>query len=511
MKSSGSFEERAGRAARSNLLLSPVIAVAGLASSIVVVRVLTPEAFALYALAIALRGALQFLADMGFGAASTRAFAQLHQHGARARAKRLFLQLAVARGGIVIAFAVAVAAIPHVFSDLLNLEGDEDYFLVFLVVIAFLEFAAGLGAYVLVGTLAHDTLNKVLLAQSLVQPPLVITAAVAGLGLRGILGAIVVGSLIRAGALSVASVRAIRHIADRDPDSLGFPRAYTRVATASVAGKVAAWVHSRQVVTPIVFSAVGRTQVAVFSATYDWVHQLLAVVSGPINSLLLPIFSARRDEEDFTRNFFQFATRSLALVVFPAAALLLAVFPSMAAVILPSAYSLEHADAARFGLIFIPAFALELVLGGPATSFMLADERLSGAYRAVKLGTALLVVVYFVTAGIDLLVVGGLMMASRLVSTFALHAVLQRGARLHVDLGWFTRALVAGAITAAAGAAVTLVVPGRFADLAIAPVAGLALFLVLVRACRLLHETDAALAARVLPFGRRPLRLLTHG
>jgi O-antigen/teichoic acid export membrane protein len=510
VQSRESFEERAGKAARSNLLLSPVIAVVGFASSVIVVRVLTPEAFALYALAIALRGALQFLADMGFGGASTRAFAQLHEHGARAQAKRLFLQLAAVRSSIVIALAVAVVLIPDAFSDVLNLQSDEDYFLAFVVVIGFLEVAAGLGVYVLAGTLAHSVLNKVVLVQSLVQPALVIAAAVAGLGVRGILGAIVLGSLIRAVGLSLASVHAIRRMSDTARGITGLTAGYTRVASASVVGKVAAWVNSRQVVTPIVFSAVSRTQVSVFSATYDWVHQLLAVVSGPVNSLLLPVFSGRRNDEAFTRSFFQFATRSLALVVFPAAAVLVAVFPSMAAVILPSAYAADQADATRFGMIFIPCVALEVVLAAPTTALMLADERLSGAYRTVKLGTAPLALVYVATAGINLLVVAAFMMGIRIASTFALHAALQKRARLHIDIRWFVRALVAAAITATSAAGVTLVVPGRLPDLAVAPLVGLATFLVLVRVCRLLHETDAALAVRVLPFGRRPLRLLTH-
>jgi O-antigen/teichoic acid export membrane protein len=509
VQESGSLGERAGRAARSNILLSPVIATAGLLSSIVVVRILTPEAFALYALAIALRGGMQFLADLGFGGASTRAFAELNERGGRRQAQRLYLHLAAVRSCIVIAFAIAIAVVPDVFSDLLSLESDEQYFLVFLAVVGAAEVAGGLGLYVLTGTLAHSTMNKILLMQSLVQPPLVIAAAVGGFGLGGILTAIIVAALIRAIALTVASLRAIRQIQDSATELAGFVGSYTRVASASVVGKVASWLHSRQVVTPIIFSAVSRTQVAVFSATYDWVHQVLTLASGPVYSLLLPVFSTRRQEE-FIRGFFQLATRSLALVVFPVAALLLAVFPSLAAVIFPSEYSADYAAAPEFAMVFIPCFAVEVVLSGPATALMLADERLTGAYRRVKLATALLAVVYFATAGIDLLIVAGLMMASRLASTFALHASLQKQLGLHVDISWFVRAVLAGAVTAAFAATVTVVVPGRLADLFVAPVVGLVAYLFLVRISRLLLEADAAIARRVVPFGRRPLRLLIH-
>jgi O-antigen/teichoic acid export membrane protein len=504
------FGKRAARAARSNVLLSPVIAIAGLASSIVVVRVLTPDAFALYALAIALRGGVQFVADMGFGGASTRAFAELHERGARRQAQRVYIRLAAARAGVVGAFATAVALAPDAFADLLNLGSNERYFLSFLVVIAVLEVAGGLGLYVLTGTFGHSTINKALLAQSVIQPPLVIAAAVLGLGVRGILGAIVVGSSIRAVALTVGSVRAIRRIEDGTAEVLGFASSYTRVASASIVGKVAAWVNSRQVVTPIAFSAVSRPQVAVFSVAYDWVQQVLTLVSGPIYSLLLPVFATRRRDEELMHTFFQLATRSLALVVFPVAALLLAVFPSMAAVILPSAYAKDYADATAFAAIFVPCFALEVVLSGPATAFMLAHDRVTGAYRMVKVVTALLAAAYFATAGIDLLVVAALMMAIRLGSTFALHFELQKRLGLHVEIWWFVRAVLAGVLTSGFAAAVAEAVPGRAADLAFAPVAGLALFLFLVRVSRLLPATDAAIAARVLRFGNRPLRLLTH-
>lgn len=510
MREPETFANRAGRAARSNVLLLPVIAVAGLVSSIVVVRFLTPDAFAVYALAIALRAAIQFLGDMGFGGASTRAFAELHEHGARKQAERLYARLFSVRIGAVLAFAAAVALAPDAFSDLLNLESDEGYFLVFLVVIGALEVAGGLGLYVLTGTLAHSTMNKVLLAQSLIQPPLVIVAAVVGLGLRGILAALAVGSLVRAVALTVGAVGALRRIEERGAAVEGLAASYTRVASASIVGKVASWLHSRQVVTPIAFSAVARPQVAAFAVTYDWVHQILTVVSGPVYSLLLPVFSARRQDEEFMRSFFQFATRSLALLAFPVAGLLLAVFPSMAAVIFPSAYAADYASTPAFALIFIPCVALEVVLSGPATALMLAHERLTGAYRRVKLATAVLAVIYFATAGINLLVIAGLMMISRLASTFALHAEVQKRLGFHVDIWWFVRAVLAGALTTASAAIVVATIPGHTADLALAPVVGLAAFLFLVRLLRLLPEADAAIAARVLPFTHRPLRSLTH-
>jgi O-antigen/teichoic acid export membrane protein len=504
------FGERAAGAARSNVLLTPVIAVAGLTTSIVVVRTLAPDVFALYALALALRGGIQFVADLGFGGASSRAFADLHESGARTQAQSVFMRLAAIRAGIVIALAIVVAAAPDAVAGLFNLHSGERYFLVFLVVIGAGEIAGGLGYYVLSGTLHHSTINKITLAQAAGQPLLIIGAAAAGFGLPGILTALAAGSVFRAIALTTAAIKVIRRIEDRGVVVEGIAASYTRVASASVVGKTAAVLHSRQVVTPIAFSALPRTQVAVFSVVYDWVHQLLTLASAPLYALLLPVFSAQRRDDRFSRDFFQLATRSLSLVVFPTAAMLLAVFPSMAAVLLPSSYAGDQGTAVAFASIFVPFVALEFVLSGPATSLMLAHDSLAGAYRRIKLVTAALVVVYFVTAGIDLLVVAGIMMVVRSSSAIALHVQLHRRLGLRIEIAWLTRAIAASVVTGALVAAVDTVVPGRAPDLVVGPLVGLTAFLVLVRVAGLLPEADAAVAARVLPIGRRPLRLLAR-
>jgi O-antigen/teichoic acid export membrane protein len=510
MATHSSFGERAARAARSNVLLTPVIAVAGLTTSIVVVRTLSPAVFALYALALALRGGIQFVADLGFGGASSRTFAELHESGARSQAQRVFLRLAAIRAATMICLATVVAAVPGVFADLFNLHSGERYFLVFLVVIGTGEIAGGLGYYVLSGTLHHGTINKIALAQAATQPLLIIGAVASGFGLPGILGALAAGSILRAAALTVAALRVIRRIEDRGVVVEGMAATYTRVASASIVGKAAAVLHSRQVVTPIAFSAVARPQVAVFSVVYDWVHQLLTLASAPLYALLLPIFSAQRRDERFLRDFFRLVTRSLSLVVFPTAAILLAVFPSMAAVLLPSSYAGDQGTAVAFAAIFVPFVAIEFVLSGPATSLMLAHESFAGAYRAIKLVTAFCAVVYFATAGIDLLVVAGIMMAVRTSSALALHVELHNRLGLRIELAWIIRVIVASAVSGGLVVLVDSVLPGRAGDLVAGPAVGLATFLVLVRVARLLAEADAAIAARVLPIGRTPLRLLTH-
>jgi O-antigen/teichoic acid export membrane protein len=83
------LNERIAQAVRSNAVMFPLIGAVGFAANIAVARSLSTALFALYAAAVAVRGTLQFLADLGTGQASSRAFADLERFGGRASAWRL--------------------------------------------------------------------------------------------------------------------------------------------------------------------------------------------------------------------------------------------------------------------------------------------------------------------------------------------------------------------------------------------------------------------------------------
>jgi O-antigen/teichoic acid export membrane protein len=495
-------------AARSNLALSPLIAVAGLASSVVVVRVLAPDLFALYALALALRGSIQFLADMGTGAASTRLFAELQDRGARAQAQHVYIRLALLRGALVVAACAVVALAPDALSSLLNLADDERYFLVFMALVCAAEVAAGLGFYVLTGTFRHALVNRVTLVQTSLQPLLVILAALLDTGLRGILVAVLAGSVFRALALNAGAIRTIRAMRETGARIEGYGATYAGVAAGSLAGKIASWVHSRQFVTPIAFSLASRQQVAVFSIAYDWVHQALSLVSTPFYSLLLPIFSVR--DRSSVQHLFRFATRALALVVLPSAAALLAVFPALSEVVFPAEHEDAYSTASEFAAVLVPLFAFEVILNGPATAVMLANEPLVRPYRRIRLLTLAFAVSYFALSSVSLLAVTAIMMGVRVASAVMLHAAIWRKAGFYVEPGWLGRALGVSGISCFAGIGVGQLVPGQLGDLVLVPATSFAAFLLLVRLARLLSSGDVALARRVLPFGHRALDALTH-
>jgi O-antigen/teichoic acid export membrane protein len=495
------------RAARSNIALTPVIGAAGLISSLVVVRALSQDVFALYALALSLRRGAQLLADVGTGAASSRLFAELQQLGAQEQARRAFIRLGLIRVFIITALIAVVVAAPEAISELLNLRGGEHYFLAFIVLIGAAEIVGGLGFYVLTGIFGHRFVNRVVLAQNVIQPTLVIAAALAGFGLVGILAGVLAGSLVRAVGLTTGAALAIKRFEARGLEASEVGFTYARVALGSVLGKLGTWLHSRDFVTPIAMATATRSEVAIFAIAYDWVHQVLNLLCAPLYSLLLPMFAASTAERERTRRIFHLVTRSLALVVFPVGAILLALFSSLSRVFFGAGY----ANAADFASIVVPALTVEIVLSGPVTGLMLAHPPLANHYARIKVVTIAFGIIYVLLAGVSLLAVTALMMGIRLGSSIALHVVLYRRTGLHVDVAWLSKALAVALVVFAVAGAAVLIVPGRLADLVVGPAVGLATYGLLVRASGLLLAEDAAVALRVLPLGHRAVRALTHG
>jgi len=196
--------------------------------------------------------------------------------------------------------------------------------------------------------------------------------------------------------------------------------------------------------------------------------------------------------------------------VLPTAAVFLGVFSSFSAVVLSAENTNAYSDATEFAAILLPCFAVEVILSGPAAAMMLADESLVRPYRRIKLVTLGLAPAYLVFMGFGLLLVTALMMGVRVASALMLHVAIWQQAGFHVELGWLIRALAAGGTTFLITALTAQLIPGRVVDLVLAPVAGLATFLLLVRIARLLRLDDVEIARRVLPFGHRALGALTQ-
>lgn len=184
---------RAISAIRSNALALPLIAGLGFAGTALVANLLTTAELAAYLVVLSIRGTVQFLTDMGTGAASSRAFARLDHAGAPKPAMQLYLRL----GGLrLLASAVLVVAI-LLFPKPLHATVGHDLAtpaaMALILAMVAIEVFASLGFYTLAGLLRHSTVNRVFVAQGLIQPVSIIVLVSAGFGLTGAVLGLLVG------------------------------------------------------------------------------------------------------------------------------------------------------------------------------------------------------------------------------------------------------------------------------------------------------------------------------
>jgi lipopolysaccharide exporter len=495
--------ERATRAARSTILLTPLIALVGLIGNVFVLRSLSPSDYALFATAVAIRVAIQFLVDMGTGTATSRAFAEFDVAGKRPQARTFFARLLSLRVVAVAVVAIAVALLPGLAADALGLHDNETSFLVFMVVISSCEIISGLGTPVLMGTYGQPRLNKISLVQSAVQSVLVIAAAAAGLGLDGILVALVIGSILKAALVNGFAWAAISGIHDAGHAHEPLGRQFARVATSSLIGKLSGFALSRPPMTLIAVGSVPRPQVAAFSVAYDFSHQVLLLVSSPLYSLLMPAFAGRPLKEGMA--LYRTCTRSLAIVTLPAGATLLATWPALIAVVFGSQYD----DSLVYAALIVPVLALELPLSGPPTALMLTSDRLVSRFMTLKMAALIAAVIPLWLAHTHLIAATAAMMGLRLASALSLQLVARREG-VDVQAWWLIRVTLSAAAAWAAATGVAAAIPGEIADLIAAPLTAVVTVLVLIRVARLFNSADAEVVARVVPPAQRWLaRLVT--
>jgi len=438
----------AAAASRANVALLPLVTVAGLVATFLTANVLSVGDFAVYAVAIAIRLTIQYLADLGLGAASTLAFSRLHHAGGRAAALRLYRRFLGARLLLVAAVAAVVVVAPVGLADALGVVDDRTEFLLFCVAIALLEISGTLGYYALIAVYAHRAANAAQLAASVLQPVLVIAAAASGAGLEGILLAIVLAAAVRSLGWNLAAVRRLRAIAERTPDTSGLARRLAGATAASVSGKAAAWLHSRSFVTLAAAGSRPPQEIGAFALAHDVAAQVLSAATIPLTGLLLPTFARAADDPARTEAVYRRALRLAALLVLPPTALLAACGPALVDVLLGDRFP----GVLALGAVLLPALALETVLALPANNLALAHEALTRQYVVLRLAVAALAVAYLALVGHPIIVAVAYMASVRLLATLALHALIARRTGLRIEGAWFGRWLALNAAAGAAGA-----------------------------------------------------------
>ncbi len=496
MSERGDVPTRAAAAVRSNAAALPLVVGLGLAGTTVVANVLTTVELAAFLVVLSIRGTVQFITDMGSGTASARAFARLEHAGAKHPALALYARLGLIRIVLILVLLGAVLTFPQPLHDALGDDLDTETAVTLVLAMVGIEVFASLGFYTLTGLLRHDLVNRIAIAQAIVQPLTIIALVAAGFGLTGALVGLLVGSLLRGLALHICAFQALQAIQSDDPAGAADadPERLTPTAVAAGAGKLASFAHSRQLISLKAASVAPAGQFVLFALAYDLTHQALTPVVNPVGSVLGPSLATVGDA-DRSAGIASTAIRVLLLgTVGVAAAFTLAIGFVDDAVFGP-----QFADMDLYVLILAPAVAIELALTVPMTAVMLASDPWLRAYRTIKLATLAAAGVYFAVGLSDLLLVLALMAAIRLASALALAIVYHRRQPLRLPGAWLAGLALTAAAAGAIGWGLGTAVGGGIAG-GIAGTAALGLvYLAGLRFAGLVYVEDLATFGRVLP------------
>lgn len=496
--------ERAAAAGRSNSVMAPFLLLTGLGAIVVVARSLSAPEFAFYAAVIALRSLMGYVGDLGTGAAAGRTFAQLQQRGAGHQARHLFTRLFLLRIPLVAAVVMVLVAFPETVSSTLNLKPNERGLLPLLAAIAAIELLGTLGSYALSGTFHHADLNRVSLAAGILQPLAVMAAGLLSLGLSGIVAAVLLGSLVRNGGFLLLGLRAIRTIERTGRPVVGLAGTYIRVAGSAAIGKLAAVLHQRQALTFVGLSAFGRVELAAFALAYDFAQQALTAAAAPILSLVTPSLSAVSGDRSVTEQAYRFVTRLLSVAVLPLGFALAAVMPTL----IPTVFGASFVHADLYGAIFLPAFAVEIVLLGPTTALMLADDELLPTFRRIKFWTIASAVLYLPAIAWSLPAAAVLMMMVRVLSGACAHLVVHRRTGMSAFGSWLRPVMATTAAAAVTAGLLASLLPETLPSLAGALLSAFVVAVLVARFSGLVQARDLELAERAMPVMVRPLKLM---
>lgn len=365
----------AARAASWNVLLGPLHAVAALATSVVVARVLSLADYGVYALATAAVASFLLLSDAGLPAVLSR-YAPAHRARGGAALGRLVGEAHRARA---VLMAVICAAVLFQRGPLASFLPPTPALTVVVLAIGVLSGFARVDEFLLVGLLDRRGIAIARLATVVLQPVLVIAAALAGLGVEGILGALLAGAV---GDLVLFRWRAHGHLRGEPTASEALPGwgEMSRFGGMVLADKLVSWMNSPSFVV-LLLAGLGRPEeVPLFAVAGELGNRVISLLALPFAGIAVPLFAALEARE---RSAEQGAAARLYLVLLlllfvPAAAVLTAL--ATPAIVL--VYSAKFAPAGVVLAWLVPFVFLEFAVASTVQAALMVRGTYAGLLLA---------------------------------------------------------------------------------------------------------------------------------
>ncbi|MFQ6015650.1 MAG: lipopolysaccharide biosynthesis protein [Anaerolineae bacterium] len=363
-----------------NTLIIPIRAVLSLLSSVVVVRALGTESYAIYALVISTAATVVAFGGLGLDVSIQKFIPEVYKRNARPGSVAFLKTVILIKLGIFTAIVVLLNLFPTFFARLFSINTTVRFFLAIVGVITLFQAGADSLEAFLTSMFDRKSTNINNLVASVLKPSLVIAAVLLGQELAGIFVSIALSEAVRLSLNFLSSRRVLSTMEDTAQERFNFDR--LRGRWLSFCGftyyeKLTRYVISPPFIILLLAQFLDKTEVAIFALAADFTIRFLSLLLSPTYGIFMPLFATTYGDSDDRRlhQTYPLTVKFLALIFIPAGAGLIVISRNLFAILYPQAFS----QSVPVAQILIAFLFLDVVISTPTATLFHSYEK----YRPV--------------------------------------------------------------------------------------------------------------------------------
>lgn len=429
-----------------NTVLFPVKFLIALGSGIILVRVLSKHDYAIYSLILWVAALIGTIVDLGMERSVARFTPEIEARTGRKGLEKFFATLFGFKLLLIVPVLLAFAIFPDFFIHALALGDEGELLLAAIAALVLLGAVADVFVQFLYTHFKQAATNLLDIVGSLLQPILLVTFALIGGDVAGVVLALILSSIVL-DILSAWRARTLIHeipLRDGEPP----PRLWSRFAHVSALNFV---MTATVALTDPGFAALILTgthqlnAVAILAVGYRFVNYFLRFLVAPLTGIQTPLFTRLYSEKrmDAVREAYATLTKFFIFMLVPSAALMMLLSHRL----IPFLFTATYTESA-----YVAAILLFFLFGETITSIPLSMLIVFEASRAViwsrvfaLLSVPLLLVLVPAFGAIGAAFAIG---APRLLSRLFATGYTTRQFRIHFPMSFFVRVTAASLVAA---------------------------------------------------------------
>jgi len=289
-----SIESKIGKAFFWNSIVLPMSGIASFIGLIFIARFLTLSDFGIYAIINAIIALSIGYGDLGVSTGASKFLPELAVEEGKGGVSRLLKSLFQFKCGIGILTFLILLLFAQVFSSWFKI--DEKYLFIFpyIGVIVFLDSLYYLFHNLLWATFEQKKANLLTLGFTLLQPFLIILFIIRDWGIKGILAAMLITSLLRAAGflfLGILKIKSMEEVMRGSPSGEKYISRFIRVSLFGYFDKVSNYLFSIPFITLLLALYWGKEEIALFALAGEFTLRFLSLSLTPTHGWILPLFS----------------------------------------------------------------------------------------------------------------------------------------------------------------------------------------------------------------------------